>query len=91
MCNRSGKRRLTFCGPTCPETPTASAFPMCKSDRGAIMIRKDMEEARAAWLKEVENDAEELKARNESHFLSETDERKRVVDFHALRTATSRS
>jgi len=49
------------------------------------MIRKDMAESRTAWLKEVENDPEALKARNESHFLAETKEYQRVVDFHGLR------
>ena len=43
--------------------------------------------SRSTWLKEVENDPEELRARKESDFLVYSDRQNFKLDFHALRHA----
>ena len=52
---------------------------------GAMMIRADLTAARAAWLKEVEDNPDEHKTREESCTLKDKDALGRVVDFRALR------
>ena len=53
--------------------------------KAAKMIYRDLGVARAAWIKEAENDPTERKAREQSDFLCERDRDGLVFDFHGLR------
>jgi integrase len=52
---------------------------------GAKMVRKDLEAARAAWVGEAEEDAEERRRRGASDRFAFRDAAGRFFDFHALR------
>src|SRR5690606_1752119 len=52
--------------------------------KAGLLLRADMDAARARWLDEARTPAERA-AREESDFLRHTDAAGRVVDFHALR------
>jgi len=54
-------------------------------DKFAKLLRHDLAAARAAWLAEVNDNAELHKQREDSDFLAATDASGRVMDFHALR------
>ncbi len=60
--------------------------PVCPLPEGkaALLIRADLEAARAAWVAEAGTPAER-QAREKSDFLRHTDGAGRVVDFHGLR------
>ncbi|MBC8350390.1 MAG: site-specific integrase [Planctomycetes bacterium] len=51
----------------------------------ARALRDDLEAARKAWLKDVEDDASETARRNESDFLKATNHAGEYFDFHSLR------
>ena len=53
-------------------------------DVAAKMMRKDLDAAREAWLKEARTDKDRAE-REKTHFLSYRDGANRVADFHALR------
>jgi len=53
--------------------------------RTAEMIRKDLDAARAKWLRDAKNDAERLQ-REETSFLLYKNHHGHVVDFHSLRS-----
>jgi integrase len=55
-----------------------------RDKRTAEMIRKDLNAARAKWIKDARC-VEEREGREKSSFLAEEDEHGHVVDFHALR------
>ncbi len=52
--------------------------------KAALLLRADMEAARAAWIAESAHRAERIE-REKSDFLRHTDREGRVVDFHGLR------
>ncbi len=68
----------------------APLFPL-QTDSGkhfrktAKMMKRDLEAARKAWLKEAENDEAELARREASDFLAYCDEDGLYADFHANR------
>ncbi len=64
--------------------PSASAFNVPPSDKTAKMVRADLADARAAWIKAAKTDKERLQ-REQSHFLAYQDAAGRRFDFHALR------
>ena len=53
--------------------------------KAAKMLYRDLATARAAWIKEAENDPTEREVREKSDFLCEKDASGRVFDFHSLR------
>ena len=60
-------------------------FPMPHQSNTARILRTDLAEARAAWLKEAEDDADELARREASDFLMATNDEGESFDFHSLR------
>ena len=60
-------------------------FPMPHETSTARVLRADLAEARAAWLKEAEEDADELERREASDFLLPTNDEGESFDFHSLR------
>lgn len=52
--------------------------------KAALLLRADMDAARARWIEEAADEAERAK-REKSDFLRHTDREGRVVDFHGLR------
>lgn len=50
-----------------------------------LLVKRDLEAARAAWLKEAEGDAKETERREKSSFLLYQDHAGRYADFHGLR------
>ena len=54
--------------------------------RTAEMIKKDLEAARADWLKDAEDNAAEFERRTMSSFLAYENEHGHVIDFHSLRS-----
>ena len=48
------------------------------------VLKRDLKAARAAWIKEAEND-QEREAREKSDFLAYKDSKGRYADFHSLR------
>ena len=70
------------------KTPGTAVFPMpCQHDF-AKMLRSDLGDARAAWIKDVVHDPEEVSRRHESDFLSDVNHDGDRLDFHALRHTT---
>src|SRR5262249_3906427 len=67
------------------KTPTAPLFALPDKWNMANMLRADLESARKAWLDEIRGDAEQLVAREQSDFLTDTNHAGQVLDFHALR------
>ncbi len=63
----------------------ALLWPGTWAEKAARMVQKDLANARAAWLKEVESDAVEHARRMNSDFLSCKSAAEEIVDFHALR------
>jgi len=55
-----------------------------KSRAAAEMIRRDLSEARAAWVKQAPSESER-EARERSSFLEYRDASGRIADFHSLR------
>ncbi|NOT00669.1 MAG: site-specific integrase [Phycisphaerales bacterium] len=53
-------------------------------DKTAMMIRRDLRRARAAWVRTV-SDRSERRVRLQRDFLAEVDADGRVLDFHSLR------
>ena len=53
--------------------------------RGALLVRKDLEAAQAAWLTDAGEDGEERRRRDSSDRFAYADAAGRVFDFHALR------
>lgn len=60
-------------------------WPRLHSDHTAKMLKADLAEARAAWIKEAEGNQEEQAARERSDFLRYQDAAGRFADFHAAR------
>ena len=60
-------------------------WPGTWSEKAAEMFRRDLAEARAAWLKEVETIADELDLRTKSDFLKAESANGEKADFHTLR------
>ncbi len=60
-------------------------WPGTWSEKAAEMFRRDLAEARAAWLKEVETIADELEKRTKTDFLKAETANGEKADFHALR------
>lgn len=54
----------------------------------ADVLRQDLDDARAAWLKAAESDFEERTRREESDFLCFKNHDGHVLDFHSLRHTT---
>lgn len=65
--------------------PSAPAFSINDLNHLAVCIRSDMEEARAAWIKEAGTDLDEISRRTNSDFLNSIDHEGKRIDFHALR------
>lgn len=64
------------------------AGPVWKTKKHAhleLLVRRDLEAARAAWLKEAGEDRKELERRERSSFLLYQDAAGRFADFHSLR------
>jgi hypothetical protein len=57
----------------------------------AKMMRDDLADARAKWLREAEADPKEHERRTKSDVLAYTDHRGRKADFHACGTRSSRT
>ena len=55
--------------------------------RTGEMIKKDLDAARAKWIKEAKDDSAEMKRREKSSFLAYQNESGQFADFHALRKA----
>ena len=49
------------------------------------MLRADLADARALWLKEAKSNPQEYARREESDFLADTNHENELMDFHALR------
>jgi integrase len=64
---------------------TALLWPGTWAEKAAKMVRQDLADARAAWLKEVETDEDEHTRRMKSDFLTRKSAADESVDFHALR------
>ncbi len=60
-------------------------WPGSWSVKAAEMFRRDLAEARAEWLKEVEGIAEQLEQRTKRDFLKPESANGEKADFHALR------
>ncbi len=65
-------------------SPTEPLFDIADR-RTSKMIRKDLEAARTAWIKEGGDDEQERKRREKSSFLAYVDDQGHYADFHALR------
>ncbi|MCE9548279.1 MAG: site-specific integrase [Planctomycetia bacterium] len=65
--------------------PAVRIFDLPRREEVAEMLRADLTDARAAWLKEVETDPRLLAEREQSDFLKYSDDAGHVADFHALR------
>ncbi len=65
--------------------PGAPVFETPRREHVATMLRADLAAARAAWLNQAGDDAQERIQREGSDFLLATDHDGRVIDFHALR------
>ncbi len=63
----------------------ANLFPGTWPEKGAKMFYADLDEARARWLAEVEDNPTEFKQRSATTFLCPVDDTGRVADFHGLR------
>ena len=57
---------------------------MLPAKKAALLLRADMETARAAWIDEATDDLDR-REREQSDFLRHTDSQGRIVDFHGLR------
>lgn len=53
--------------------------------RTALMLQRDLEQARKEWLQEAKGNPAELARREKTSFLKYIDDRGLYVDFHALR------
>jgi site-specific recombinase XerC len=62
------------------DAPVSSTMP----EKTALMVRVDLRQARAAWIKATP-DRQERRARRDAEFLAAKDGVGRVIDFHALR------
>jgi integrase len=60
-------------------------FPMPHRSNTARILRTDLAVARAAWLEDTEEDADELERREASDFLLPTNHEGECFDFHSLR------
>ncbi len=60
-------------------------WPGTWSEKAAEMFRRDLAEARAAWLEEVAADGDELERRTKSEFLKAETSNGEIADFHGLR------
>lgn len=67
------------------KTPAAAVFDLPHSSNLARMLRDDLDAARAAWLAEVKDDAEERTRREQAYFLVSVNEAGERLDFHSLR------
>ena len=96
------KRRKQFENPLRPETAailrdafkgrsdTDPAFPgFGEWTRTAVMVRRDLANARTAWIAEPGLTDEERKAREKSRFLGNTDADGRVAEFRSFRATTA--
>ncbi len=66
--------------------PADRVFPTMPTIRTFYL---DLERARAAWIKEAEQDANEHERREQSDFLAKVDSAGRWVDLHAMRMTLS--
>ncbi len=66
--------------------PADRVFPTIPTIR---TFYRDLERARAAWIKEAERDANEHERREQSDFLAKVDSAGRWVDLHAMRITLS--
>lgn len=71
------------------KTPQAAAFTMPRDWEVADMLRADLADARNAWMNAAKADPKEYAKRQQSDFLSPTDHRGEVLDFHSLRHTTA--
>jgi len=67
------------------KAPGAAVFAMPEGSEMANMLREDLTDARAAWLKAAEHDPEEYTRRVQSDFLTAKNHEGEVLDFHGLR------
>lgn len=67
------------------KVPSAPAFAIIDLNHLPLVLRSDLSEARALWIKEAGTDVDEIARRTNSDFLSPQDHEGKRVDFHALR------
>jgi len=67
------------------KSPKAPVFNLPDEYRCAAMIRQDLADAHAAWLREAKGDPQEYAKREESDFLATVNHDGERIDFHALR------
>jgi integrase len=67
------------------KAPQVPVFTMPPRTDVAEMFRKDVENARQAWMKAAKTDSEELLRRTQSDFLSAMNHEGEHLDFHCLR------
>ncbi len=65
--------------------PGRPAFDMPPATKVALMLKADLDAARAAWLQEVNDNPEAWKQRRQCGFCRYCDDAGRYADFHALR------
>ena len=70
------------------KTPTANVFTMPDEFHVAEMLRGDLAAARKQWLDEVKHDADARAKREDSDFLTVTNQQGELLDLHALRHTT---
>lgn len=68
-----------------PLIPISGRVPGGKERKTYVMIRRDLEAARKAWLKEAEEDKKELERREKSDFLCYRNHAGLYADFHSCR------
>jgi len=67
------------------KAPKAPVFNLPHETNLARMLRDDLAEARKQWLSEAKDDPQELAQRQQSDFLTDTNDEGEVFDFHCLR------
>ena len=67
------------------KSPTANVFRMPHKTDVADMFRRDLLNAREAWVHAVQDDPQEFAQRQESDFLAATNHEGQITDFHCLR------
>ena len=65
--------------------PAATAFNVPRERTVMDMLRADLADARAPWIRAAENDPAEHQRRMEGNFLKTVDGRGQRLDFHSLR------
>jgi len=65
--------------------PVSGKVPGGTERKTHLMMKKDLERARSAWIKEAEGDPVEMKRRTESDFLTYVNSDGEYADFHSNR------